>query len=92
MHTLSDATRPIGQIHPFSQIAVTFYSVLQFIALCDLECLKPVQHSLFYNWKSNFKLFARASAFKLGEEKDHSVYLLIMPVFVELHPGVLKSL
>ena len=35
--TLPDATPPVGQIHPFSEIAVTFEPIQQLDTLQDLE-------------------------------------------------------
>ena len=35
--TLTDATPPIGKIHQFSKIALTFDQKMQFDALWDLE-------------------------------------------------------
>ena len=52
--TLPDEAPPLGKIHPFSKIAVTFGPIQQFYALQDLESLKNCQYSLFYDWKHHF--------------------------------------
>ena len=43
---------PIGKIHPFSKMAVTFEPWWDFDALRDLESSWALWHSLFYNWKT----------------------------------------
>ena len=48
--TLPDATPPTRKIRPLSRIAVT--QRFNFYVLRNLKCPKPVQHSLFYNWKN----------------------------------------
>ena len=68
--TLPDATPPVGQIHIFSKIAVTFEPI-QFDALQDLESLMTCQYSLFYDWKHLSELFGHDGAVKIFYLKGH---------------------
>ena len=52
-HTLPDAIPPIGKIHPFRKI--TFKPMLHSDILFNLKSPKPVQDSLFYDWKHHVK-------------------------------------
>ena len=72
-HTLNKATPPTGKIHQFSITVITCEPVRQFDVLQDLECPKPVQHSVFDTWKSYLYPFRHDSAVTLGEEKDDLV-------------------
>ena len=50
MQTLPGATPLLRKIYPFSKIALSFDPMMGFDILKDLECPKPVEHSLFYDW------------------------------------------
>ena len=55
-----------------------------FEILRDLECPKPVKHSLFYEWLHYILLFGRGSAMKKVEEDGYSISeLQITTVFAE---------
>ena len=49
--TLPDATTPMGQIHPFSKMAVTFVPLNRFWCPLGFRKSFSLWHSLFYNWK-----------------------------------------
>ena len=49
--TLPYATPPVGKIHSFSKIVVSFEPIQLFDALQDLESPKKCQYSFFYVWK-----------------------------------------
>ena len=52
--TLPNAPPPVGKIHPFSEIAVTFEPYSNLDALPDLESLKRWKYGFFYDWKHHF--------------------------------------
>ena len=53
--TLLNATPPVGKIHPFSKIAVTFEPIQQFRWPSIFR--KKIPYSLFYDWKHHFNRF-----------------------------------
>ena len=55
--TLPDEAPPIGKIHPFRKIAVTFEPKRDFDALQDLYSLIKRQYSFFFDWKHHFNRF-----------------------------------
>ena len=55
--TLPDAIQPVGKIHLFSKIAVTFKPIQRF------RC--PLRYSLFYGWKHRFQQFGRDGVVKI---------------------------
>ena len=52
--TLPDVTPPVAKIHTFSKITITFDQYSDLDVLQDLEYLKKIQSSFFYDWKHHF--------------------------------------
>ena len=52
--TLPDATPPVGKIHPFSKIAVTFERIQRFRCPPRFRISEKCQYSLSYDWKHHF--------------------------------------
>ena len=67
----------MGKIHAFQKSAVNFEPTMQFGIFWDLECLKPDQHSLFYDWLHNIIPCGRGAAVTTAEEEEPSVSDLI---------------
>ena len=52
--TLPDEAPPVGKVHPFSKIAVTFEPIQQFWCPLRFRISEKCQYSLFCDWKYHY--------------------------------------